>query len=324
MVLWRVTERCNLACSFCAFDRRLGRPRRVAGRPEVLALGRVLGDYQRRTGERVMVSWIGGEPLLWPAVFEVSRQLQQEHGLSISATTNGTTLHRASVQRQILETFSELTISVDGPADFHDSVRGAPGNWAQLQRATRALADARDERDAQSRPLRLRANTVLMQGNLPMFAALCHTLADWGVEEITFNQLGGRDRPEFFPANRLRAEDAAQLAALVTPLRDSLAQRGVRLCGSAAYLKRIEASAHHQSLAVADCAPGERFLFIDEGGRLAPCSFSLEEWSVPIAHFTTADDLMALPQRFAELRQRQSAPACKDCPSTQVFPKFTA
>jgi organic radical activating enzyme len=83
---WRV--------AFCAFDRRLDRPRRVAGREEVLAFGRVLGDYQRSTGERVMVSWIGGEPLLWPAVFEVSRQLQQEHGLSISATTNGTTLHQ--------------------------------------------------------------------------------------------------------------------------------------------------------------------------------------------------------------------------------------
>ena len=324
IVVWRVTELCNLACSFCAFDRRLDRPRRVSGREEVLAFGRVLGDYQRSTGERVMVSWIGGEPLLWPAVFEVSRQLQRDHGLSISATTNGTTLHRANVQRQIQETFSELTLSVDGPAAFHDSVRGAPGNWAQLQRATRALADARDELGVKGRPLRLRANTVLMHNNLPMFAALCHTLADWGVVEITFNQLGGRDRPEFFPSHRLRPEDAAQLAALVPPLRDALAQRGVKLCGSAAYLKRIEASVHNQRIEVTDCAPGERFLFLDESGRLAPCSFSLDEWSVPMAELSSADDLVALPQRFAALRQHQSALACSDCPSTQVFPKFIA
>jgi hypothetical protein len=170
-------------------------------------------------------------------------------------------------------------------------VRGAPGNWAQLQRATRALADARDELGVKGRPLRLRANTVLMHDNLPMFPALCHTLADWGVVEITFNQLGGRDRPEFFPAHRLRPEDAAQLAALVPPLRDALAQRGVKLCGSAAYLKRIEASVHNQRIEVTDCAPGERFLFLDESGRLAPCSFSLDEWSVPMAELSSADDL---------------------------------
>jgi MoaA/NifB/PqqE/SkfB family radical SAM enzyme len=319
IVVWRLTERCNLSCPFCAFDRRLNRQRLVANAHSVMQFARVLGDYRRRTDERVLVSWIGGEPLLWPALFEVSHQLHHEYGIAISATTNGTTLHVPGVQQRILESFAELTISVDGDAEFHDRLRGAPGNWQQLCSAMRALAHARD---AQARPLRLRANTVLMHDNLPMFAALCHTLADWGVVEITFNQLGGRDRPEYFPANRLHAQDAARLATLLPVLRAELAERGVRLCGSAAYLQRIEASAMDKRIAVADCQPGERFLFIDERGLLGPCSFTMEELSVPISCLATTDDLMALPARFFGMRQRLQPLACGDCPSTQVFPKF--
>lgn len=319
IVVWRVTERCNLFCPFCAYDRRLDRPRQVASAPDVLAFARVLGAYRHQTGERVLISWIGGEPLLWPALFDISHQVHQDFGIDISVTTNGATLHRPSVKEHILASFSELTVSVDGDADFHDRLRGAPGNWLQLRSAVQSLAQASRGR---GRPLRLRANTVLMHDNLPMFAELCHTLADWGVNEITFNQLGGRDRPEFFPEHRLQVSDAAQLAALVPGLRNDLADRGVRLCGSAPYMERIKASTMDRSMPVADCQPGERFLFVDECGLIAPCSFTLEELSVPMASLVSAQDVVDLSKRFSGLRQRHPPQVCGDCPSTQVFPKF--
>ena len=66
IVLWRVTERCNLACGFCAYDRRVRRGRESAAAETVLRFARVLGDWQRSSGERVLLSWLGGEPLHWP------------------------------------------------------------------------------------------------------------------------------------------------------------------------------------------------------------------------------------------------------------------
>jgi len=199
IVVWRVTERCNRSCPFCGYDRTLSRSRRDVDEQMVERFCRVLGEYRRTTGERILLSWLGGEPLLWRPVFEVSHRLRQTFQIEVSATTNGTTLHLGRVQRHILECFSELTVSVDGFAEFHEHVRGWPGGWHQLREAVQTLAQARTAMAAQ---LKLRANVVLMRDNLTMFADLCEALAGWGFDEITFNQLGGRDRPAFSSAHR--------------------------------------------------------------------------------------------------------------------------
>lgn len=318
IVLWRVTERCNYACGFCAYDRRVDRSRRVVAAEEVERFGRLLGGYGRATGEPVLLSWLGGEPLLWRPVFAVSRMLR-EAGVAISATTNGSTLHLPGVRRDILSAFAELTVSADGFAQRHDALRGSPGGWERIRGGVRALAAERA-----GTPIKLRANIVLMHTNLREFADLCFELTDWGVDEITFNQLGGRDRPEFFPAHGLRDTDVGALAALLPRLRIELARHGVRLCGNERYVERIGASANGRALAGAGCRPGEQFLFVDERGRIAPCSFSVEDYGIDIASLRSVADLLALPARFAAAHARQRCGTCADCPSTHVFDKFAA
>ena len=321
IVLWRVTEVCNLACGFCAYDRSVERSRAAADREQVSRFARLLGAFHRQTGERVMLSWLGGEPLLWPPLFGLSQELREAHGIELSATSNGSTLYRNSVIEQIVQTFSEFTVSVDGPAAFHDRMRGRTGLWQRLCVGVVSLDRRRREIET---PLKLRANVVLMRDNLPLFADLCEELADWGIDEITFNQLGGRDRPEFFPDHGLRLADVASLRQSLTPLRQRLAARGVQLCGSATYLDRLEASARQQALPVADCAPGEQFLFVDESGRVAPCSFSTAEYGVPVDELQTVDDLVGLRGRFRASQARSAAAACGDCPSNHVFAKFAS
>ena len=137
IVLWRITERCNLACSFCAYDRRLQRPRRDADAARALHVGAQLGALRQHTGERVLLSWLGGEPLLWRPLFDVSRRLRHEHGIELSATTNGTTLHLPATVSHVLDLFSELTVSVDGLQAFHDQVRGSAGAWLRLRSAVK-------------------------------------------------------------------------------------------------------------------------------------------------------------------------------------------
>ena len=109
VVVWRITEACDLACPFCAYDRRLRRARASANPAEVLAFGTVLRDYARAAQRSVLVSWLGGEPLLWPPVWEVSRIFVEECGLRLSATTNGTALRSAAVRENSARYFSELT-----------------------------------------------------------------------------------------------------------------------------------------------------------------------------------------------------------------------
>ncbi len=316
VVVWRVTGTCPLHCPFCAYGRQ--RETHASARPsQVRAFARVLADYQTHTGQPVLVSWLGGEPLLWPELPALSRHLHHDLALNISATTNGMTLESATVRDHLADCYTELTVSIDGPAHFHDAMRDWPGGFQRLEQGIRALAQK------SPRP-RLRVNTVLMRQNLPLYPALCHALAEWGVDELTFNQLGGNDRPEFHPEHRLRESDVEELSLMLPALVQSMQARGVRLGCHPGYLQRLRMTARGQALPVADCAPGARFLFVDEEGLAAPCSFTTSGYGVSIDELRTPADIVRLPLRFAAMRRERRHPACLDCHSTQVFQKFAA
>ena len=215
IVVWRITQRCNLSCPFCAYDRRVTRPRREADVDVIRRFGAVLAEYLRETGESGLVSWIGGEPFLFPQLSELTAYFTKELGLRVSTTTNGTSLSSAcGARKHVLDHYTELTISVDGIGSVHDELRGWPGGYAALRKAIIKLSEAKRTKN---RGPRLRANVVLMRQTIGDFEELCVELAGWGIEEITFNQLGGRDRPDFFPTHRLLPEHASSLAGEIAP-----------------------------------------------------------------------------------------------------------
>ncbi len=318
IVVWRVVDTCNLTCPFCAFDKRLSFPRSQTDPQDILRLARVLADHQARTGERVLVSWLGGEPLQWEKLTDLTHAVRAL-GLDVSATTNGSTLGSPSVRRHLCEAYKELTISVDGLSSFHDPMRGWPGGFAKLRLWVPTLAS---EARALGSRLKLRANVVLMRQNVADFAELCAELAAWGITEITYNQLGGRDRPEFYWTHRLTQADVGVLEAQLPDIRRRLKDRGTVLVGGDAYLARIRASVRDELIPIQDCEPGERFLFIDETGRVSPCSFTNLDYGIDIRTVTTAADLDALPGIFRKLQNTQRSEHCDDCLSTQVCGKF--
>lgn len=318
IILWRVSNHCNLACPFCAYDKRLGLPREEADPAKVARFIDLLGTWRGTTGHPVLLSWLGGEPLLWAPRAELDARAARQ-GVGLSLTTNGTRLGAPKVRAELVRHYREVTISIDGMADFHDSMRGWRGAFVKIAQTVPALVA---ERDAAGASLKIRVNIVLMRDNISGFAALCRILAGWGVDEISFNQLGGRDRPEFYPSHRLRPDDVAHLADEVPRLRAELRQMGTILVGGVAYLERIADSVEGRTLPITDCRVAETFLFIDEAGRVAPCSFTPEHFEVSVDDLHSPADLDALPQR---LRSHQRAKAhwdCADCPSTQQFAKF--
>ena len=319
IVVWKITERCNLACKFCGYDRDLSRPRLEADPAMVSAFGAILAEYQLQTGDPVLVSWLGGEPLLWRPLSELTRTYCTEYHLSVSTTTNGTSLASPVMRAHLLEYYSELTVSIDAMGRLHDCLRGWPGGYAALQQNVTALAQ---EKQAANRGPVLRANLLLMRETLSCFEPLCRELASWGVEEVTFNQLGGNDRPEFYPDHRLSSLQADWLARELPGLQSRLARVGMRVHGGEEYLKRICATARGHRIPVADCKPGQHFLFIGERGLMAPCSFTTGGYGVPLEEINSVDALTQLPERYSRARQKRRLPSCADCHSTQLFEKF--
>ena len=319
VIVWRITDRCNLACKFCGFDRELSRARRDADVETVRRFGAVLAELQHLTGDSVLVSWLGGEPLLWSPLADLTRLFCEDYHLRVSTTTNGWPLASAAVRAHVLQYYSELTISVDGIGEIHDQLRGWPGGCEALRRDVTALA--REKQSAQRGPV-LRANVVLMRQTVGQFEVLCAELATWGIEEIVFNQLGGNDRPEFYPDHRLLPEQADWIAAEAPRLRSRPSARGVRLLGGDPYLRRFCATANNRRIRVQDCKPGRKFLFIDETGIIAPCSFTTSGYGVPVNEASTVEALSELPLRLSRRQQELPLRPCEDCHSTQLFEKF--
>ena len=320
VVLWRVMNSCNLACPFCAYDKRLKFPRAAADPAEVARMIGLLSGLQNAKDRPVMLSWLGGEPTLWPE-FNAMTQLAFKSGLSQSLTTNGTTLGSGAVRARLVDQFDEVTISVDAIGHRHEALRGWKGGFAKLARWVPQLAAQARAKDS---ALRLRANVVLMRDTLPEFEDLCVRLADWGIQQITFNQLGGRDRPEFFPENKLSIEDVARLKQLLPKLRFRLRARGVELLGGDPYVGRIADSAADLPLKIGACTVANNFLFIDEKGAIAPCAFVDDYFKVTTRDIQTVKDLADLPDRINAAQHRCPAEACANCMSTQQFSKFAA
>jgi MoaA/NifB/PqqE/SkfB family radical SAM enzyme len=318
LILWRVFEHCNLSCSFCGYSKHLPQPRAVADANTVLKFGSILGEYAKEYQRCVTVSWLGGEPLLWPELPRISATFHNAFGLRLSVTTNGLPLEDREVRTSLIQDYDQVTVSVDGIGSFHDECRGLPGLF---ERVRNAVIELRKEADAAKRALKITVNTILMRGNVAGFEGLCREVAAWGVSELTFNQLGGNDRPEFYPANRLLPQQADVFAAALPDVRTRMSKIELTIHGGERYLERISATTRGVRLPIDDCGPGQTFLFIDERGRIAPCSFTANEYGIHMDEIQNPHDFANLPERFQQLRLRR-AEACNDCHSTQLFQKF--
>jgi AdoMet-dependent heme synthase len=210
VVVWRLYEPCNLSCHFCGYSREIVRKRRILPPQEILRFGRILSEFQQRTGRQVLVSWLGGEPLLWKELPGISRKYHFDFGIQLSLTTNGTLLGRRDIRHDLIENYSTVTISIDGFSDFHDFHRGEAGLFEHIKDTVRVMLQEIAESKSS---LSLRVNTILMRENIAAFEAFALKIAGWGIRKLTFNQPGGIDRPEFYPDHRLLLEQAAWLAA---------------------------------------------------------------------------------------------------------------
>lgn len=319
VVVWRVTSACDLDCGFCGFARSTGGKRTHAATEQVLAIGAALGGDASASRRTTLVSWLGGEPLLWPGLIPVSRRFREDFGLRLSMTTNAGRMGTPGLPEFVAEYFDEVTFSLDS-ADFgrHDALRGGAGNGQAVKHAITSLAGLRS---AGPRPL-LRINSILMRDTIDAFDSLCELAAVWGVNEISFNPLGGRDRPAFFPAHQLDAASFARFRDRLPALRARMASRGLAIVGDDRYLDRIASAITGHARPITDCQPGERFLFIDIDGRIGPCHFTLDRHGVPADRDFVRADAAAIPARLARLRAAQPHPACADCQQTNLWGKF--
>jgi MoaA/NifB/PqqE/SkfB family radical SAM enzyme len=157
-ISFTVTNACNLRCRMCGQWSDEGYMRGAAARP------RKSGDHSegaRPHPTLTIAAWKGlvdevaahgvggillrgGEPFLLPGIVELLDDIAGK-GLFTSIDSNGTRLAEFADDLVRIGRL-HVTVSVDGPEEIHDAVRGVPGSFQALARGIAAVKEAERRR----------------------------------------------------------------------------------------------------------------------------------------------------------------------------------
>jgi len=73
----------------------------------------------------------GGEPLLYPNIFVISKYAKDK-GMLVNFVTNGTLINEAMAKKIIDAGINHITFSLDGSYQIHDVIRSVSGTFVRL------------------------------------------------------------------------------------------------------------------------------------------------------------------------------------------------
>lgn len=128
-LILQITQNCNMRCQYCSFSGSgvLSRTHQDKSMSQEIAFRAI--DFFRAhsyNSDEVEISFYGGEPLLVfskiKATVDYALKIFGDKKIKFSMTTNGTVFSREMILYLAKRNFI-LTISVDGPSNYHDTNR---------------------------------------------------------------------------------------------------------------------------------------------------------------------------------------------------------
>lgn len=174
VVIWNLVRRCNLTCRHCyatAADKDF---------PGELSTQQVRDtmDDLRAFGVPVLIL-SGGEPLLRPDLFEVSRYAKSL-GFYVGLSSNGTLITEANLPDIVAAGYDYVGISLDGMRATHDRFRRRQGAFDEALRGIRLCRDA---------GLKVGLRFTLTKDNAADLPALLRLMSDEGLTKFYLSHL---------------------------------------------------------------------------------------------------------------------------------------
>jgi MoaA/NifB/PqqE/SkfB family radical SAM enzyme len=177
-ISFTLTNACNLRCRMCG---------------QWSEEGYVRADKQRIRNELSLADWKrlvdeladhdvpglllrGGETFMFPGIIELLDYIHAK-GLFISIDTNGTMLKQYATSIVRIGKI-HLTISIDGPEEIHDLVRGVKGTF---QRVTEGVAAIHAEEARQDQKISLSLNFTICAESYQYMSALPEVARRMGI-----------------------------------------------------------------------------------------------------------------------------------------------
>lgn len=188
VVSFYLTERCNLNCKMCFL-------KNIDSSPEFIPLPVAKRVVRELMPVRPRYSMSGGEPFLYPDIEELIEFIKGR-GLSLSIVTNGTRLSRFA-ELIVHSGVDRIKVSIDGPPEIHDKIRGVPGTFFHLEKGIKEI-NKEKKKQGMKKP-RLFLYSLLTPSSNPDFV-------------ISFAEHHGFDVVNFLHILSIRPEDLNRFA----------------------------------------------------------------------------------------------------------------
>lgn len=193
-----VTRHCNLACSHCYSS---SGPREKGGLP----FDRLPELFATALDEGYgVLSLSGGEPLMDPRLFE-QIDLARSVGLRVNVVTNGG-LVREREAEQLAARTNIVAVSLDGPPEVHNALRGSPLAFAHAVRGIGRLRAA---------GARVAIIHTARAASLPHLRWLVRFAGELGAEALQLHPLEPTGRARLTLGREFRQADLATRLALL-------------------------------------------------------------------------------------------------------------
>lgn len=203
VIQWHLTERCNLRCRHCYQD---------GSRPDELSLAEIkegiaeIVEMFHAWEEAYYLKFspsfniTGGEPLLRDDLFEILSELRRR-GFESYLLTNGTLVDRERATLLADFDVKGVQVSIEGPEEIHDSLRGA-GSFARSAEGIEHLLDA---------GLKVTLNITLSRLNAQSMKHVILFASHIGAQQVGFSRLVPAGRGSALVSEMLPAREVQDL-----------------------------------------------------------------------------------------------------------------
>ena len=249
-VLWQITNLCNYECAYCIFS---SGALAVPGELTMAEACAAVDQFVHHGFRTLKIT--GGEPFARRDLLDILAYASDRE-CRFDLSTNASLVTPARARALALTKPEMVHVSVDGPApEVNDELRG-DASFRRTARGLEALLGA---------GVRLRVGCAVSRVNEHQLGAMVAWCAERGIPEVVFSRMEA--------AGRLRGNRSYDISrseqALVAEL-EALRQR---------YTGTIQVSHAFGASSCTDrplvCPGGSRFIYVDNLGRVAPCSWAV-------------------------------------------------